>query len=51
MSDSMVCKIKTPSLFMPQAEGGKPLDPSNATIVSEVPAQVPKGVNASLLDA
>ena len=50
MSDSMVCKIKNPKMFVPQAEGGQPLDPKLATVVSDVPAQVPKGVNATELD-
>jgi len=47
----MVLSLKNPQMFVPKAEGGQPLDPKMATIVDEVPKQVPKGVNATLLES
>lgn len=49
--DQIVCKIKNPQIFVPEADGGEPLSRDKATVVKEVPKQLPKGVSAEELEA
>ena len=48
--DQLICKIKNPQIFVPVAEGGEPLSAKSATMVKEVPKQLPKGYSAKELE-